>query len=650
MSYLEGLNPNQKKAVMHQNGPLLVLAGAGAGKTRVITYRILHLIAQGVAPEKILAVTFTNKAASEMRDRIHSLLKKDISVNRPVREFGTPYVSTFHALGVDILRENFRTLGVTKYFTIFDRNDSLRTMKESISRAGYDPKQFEPKKILGTVSKQKGEGVSLLEFEVNASNDYYNNIVSECWRHYENILRSEKAFDFDDLLLKTVQLLKENPNIRKRYQNIWSHIHIDEYQDTNTVQNELAKLLVGEGKNICVVGDIDQCIYTWRGAKVGNMLTFEKDFDGAQTILLEENYRSSKTIIAASNDIIAKNKNRQEKNLFTNNPDGEPISIFSAYSEIDEAYYITNKVASLIKEDTPINEIAVLYRANFQSRMLEEAFLDENIPYHVLGTRFFDRKEVKDVLSYVRLARNPESITDLKRIINEPKRGIGKVTLLRIVEGKEDECSPALQTKIEDFRSLMKEISNVLHKEKASDALKWLIKKTGIEDDLNSKGDEGLERLENIRELVTLASKYDRLGEEGVEKLLTDAALATDQDALEQKSDGVKLMTVHAAKGLEFDVVFVTGLEEGLFPHEGFEKKIDDEEERRLFYVALTRARKKVFLTSTQVRTIYGSQHINVPSEFLTDIDEQFVEEEQPFETTSDNSEEKIVYLDLDEL
>ena len=647
MSHLDGLNPSQKAAVEHTGGPLLVLAGAGAGKTRVITHRILHLISTGVAPEQILAVTFTNKAAKEMRERVLDLLDKSTAVNRPARTFGTPFVSTFHALGVDILRDNHKTLNVSKYFTIFDRSDSLRSIKEAIKEAGYDPGQFEPKKILGSISKQKGDGISFTRFEVEAGNDYYQNIVSECWRIYENILKKENAFDFDDLLVKTAELLREHENIRSRYQKLWSHIHIDEYQDTNKVQNEIATLLVGANNNICVVGDIDQCIYTWRGAQVGNMLDFEKLFPKAKTILLEENYRSTKTIIAASNDIITKNKNRQDKNLFTNNPDGERISVYSAYGETDEAYYVTSKVRALLEQNVPINEIAVLYRANFQSRMLEEAFLDENIPYQVLGIRFFDRKEVKDVLSYIRLALNPESITDLKRIINEPKRGIGKVTLLRVVEGRESECSPAVQSKLKDFKDMVKGIKEKLESQPPSEAIKYIIKITEIEKDLLSKGEEGLERLENIKELVTLASKYDRLGEEGIQKLLTDAALATDQDELSKESEGVKLMTVHAAKGLEFDVVFVAGMEEGLFPHEGSEKKIDNEEERRLFYVALTRARKKVYLTSTQVRTIYGAQHINIPSEFLTDIDEEYIENEAPFETSN---HEKTVYLDLDEL
>jgi len=647
MNHLDGLNPSQHEAVIHTSGPLLILAGAGAGKTRVITHRILNLIEQGIAPENILAVTFTNKAASEMRGRVEKLLGESASINRPARLEGLPYVSTFHALGVDILRENFRVLGVSKYFTIFDRNDSLKAAKEAIKEAGYDIGEFEPKKILGSISKQKSNGVALEEYEVEAGNDYYSNVVCECWKKYENILKREGAFDFDDLLLKTAVLLRKHKNIQKRYHSIWTHLHIDEYQDTNKVQNEIAKLLTGDENNICVVGDVDQTIYTWRGARIQNMLQFEKNYPDSKVVFLEENYRSTKTIIAVSNRIIEKNNNRQEKNLFTNNPDGEKISVHLAYGEIDEAYYITDKVQALLKDGVPINEIAVLYRANFQSRMLEEAFLDANIAYQVLGIKFFDRKEVKDILSYIRLALNPDSITDLKRVINEPRRGIGKVTLLRIVEEKENECSSAVRLKIEDFRRLIKKIKQKLDDAPPSEAIKFVLKTTGIEKDLLNKGEEGLERLENVKELVTLAKKYDRLKSEGIEKLLTDAALATDQDELNKEVDGVKLMTVHAAKGLEFDVVFITGLEEGLFPHTESEKKIDEEEERRLFYVALTRARKKVFLTNTQVRTIYGSQNINIPSEFLTDIDEEFLDNESMFETSS---KEKTVYLDISEL
>lgn len=650
MNHLHGLNPSQKEAVTHSSGPLLILAGAGAGKTRVITHRILHLIQQGIEPHKILAVTFTNKAAKEMRERVETLLRENSQIVGDITTITLPFISTFHSLGVDILRENFRVLGISKYFTIFDRSDSIRTIKQALKDAGYDGGQFEPKKILGSISKQKSEGLNQIQYGAEAMHDYYGNIVSEVWRYYQNTLTKENAFDFDDLLLKTKELLENNKEIREKYQDRWSHIHIDEYQDTNKVQNDIVKLLVGEEKNICVVGDLDQCIYTWRNAKVGNMLNFEKDFSQTKTILLEENYRSTKTIIAASNEIISKNIQRQEKKLFTNNPDGEKISSCSLYGELDEAYYITSKVKELKEKNISYDEIAVLYRANFQSRILEEAFLEEKIPYQVLGTRFFDRKEVKDILSFVRLALNPDSITDLKRIINIPARGIGKITLLRIVEGKENECSPAVQGKITDFRAMMKDITQILNTKKTSDSITHILKITGLEQSLREGKEEYEERLGNIYELVNLAKRYDRLeGIDGIQKLITDAALATDQDELEKKQIGVKLMTVHAAKGLEFDVVFITGLEEGLFPYTRVDQSSDTEEERRLFYVALTRARKKVYLTNTQVRTIFGSQQLNIPSEFITDIDEELLINESEF-ITDKNTADKIEYLNLDEL
>lgn len=652
MQYLNNLNNEQKTAVTHQDGPLLILAGAGAGKTRVITYRILHLIHSGVSPNSILAVTFTNKAAKEMRERVINLINEQSDVNRPVSMNESPYVSTFHALGVHILRENFRELNISKHFAIFDRSDSIRTVRQAIKDSGYDTGQFEPKKILGTISKQKGEGVSCSSFEATASNDYYRQIVSDVWKKYEKTLNDEKAFDFDDLLLKTAELLRTNKQVRDYYQSKWKYIHIDEYQDTNKVQNEIATHLSSLNNNICVVGDVDQTIYTWRGADISNMLHFEKDYPETTTVLLEENYRSTKTIITASNRIIEKNNNRPEKNLFTNNENGEKITIFNAYGEIDEAYFVTSKAKEIIDSGVNPKEIAVLYRANFQSRILEEAFLGEGVPYQVLGTRFFDRKEVKDILSFIRLTLNPDSITDLKRIMNVPPRGIGKVTLLRIVAGQEEECSPAMRQKIADFREMIRDIRKVIDERTPSEVIKFILKISGLEEVLQKGNEEDKERLENIRELVTLAKKYDALPlEEGLEKLMTDAALATDQDELSSDNGGVKLMTVHAAKGLEFDYVFITGLEEGLFPHQRMgESKIDNEEERRLFYVALTRARKKLFLSFTSVRTIFGSQQVNVVSEFITDIDDELVESnEQTYNSGSDGGE-KMEYLDLNDL
>ncbi|MCH7597883.1 UvrD-helicase domain-containing protein [Patescibacteria group bacterium] len=643
MEHPSHLNRRQQQAVLHREGPLLILAGAGAGKTRTIVYRILNLIKKGAAPESILAVTFTNKAANEMRRRIKELIESNMSTNRPVAEQTLPFVSTFHSLGVHMLRENARLLGISRHFTIFDRSDSIRTIKQAIHDAGFDPGVFEPRKILGTISRQKGNAHSLTEYNESLhENEYYPRTVASIWERYEALLKNEKAYDFDDLLLKAVELLKENPQVLKRYHDTWHYIHIDEYQDTNTVQNEMAKLLAQKFKNICVVGDIDQTIYSWRGANIGNLLSFEKTFPGAKTIILEENYRSTKNIINVSNAIIEKNSNRPLKVLFTNNSVGDKLSLYGAYDEIDEARFVVEKTKELMTNKTPVNDIAVLYRANFQSRILEELFLDGGIPYHVLGIRFFDRKDVKDILSYLRASLNPESISDLKRIINIPPRGIGKVTLMRMVVGTEHECTDAMRKKISAFRALLKTIKETALHKPPSETLHVIISKTGIEQSLKKNSDDGLERLENIHELLSLAKKYNRMKpRDGIEQLLTDAALATDQDELESNKDGVKLMTVHASKGLEFDCVFITGLEDGLFPHDGHSgERLDTEEERRLFYVALTRARKKIFLSYASLRTIFGLKKINSPSEFIGDIDEQFLEfENKPEEKT-------VSYLD----
>ena len=638
------LNERQLQAVFHQEGPLLIIAGAGAGKTRTLVYRILNLIKNGVAPESILAVTFTNKAAHEMRDRVYELVQKDLSINRPVTEQTLPFVSTFHSLGVHMLKDNARLLGISRHFTIFDRSDSLRAIKQATSDAGHDPGQFEPRKILATISRQKGDSHSFTEYSESVhENEYYPRIVVSIWEKYEALLKKEKAYDFDDLLLKAVELLKKHPQVLMHYQNTWHYIHIDEYQDTNTVQNEMAKLLAQKFRNICVVGDVDQTIYSWRGANIGNLLSFEKTFSHTTTVILEENYRSTKNIIDVSNAIIEKNNNRPKKVLFTNNVVGDKLSLYGAYDEVDEARFVVETTKKLMENGTPVNDIAVLYRANFQSRILEEFFLDEGVPYHVLGIRFFDRKEVKDILSYTRASLNPESTIDLKRIINVPPRGIGKVTLMRMIIGNEHECTDAMRKKIFDFRKLLSNIQKRVLEKPPSEALRFIISETGIEQSLNKDSEENLERLQNIHELITLAKKYDRMGpREGVEQLLTDAALATDQDELEIKKDGVKLMTVHAAKGLEFDFIFITGLEDGLFPHEGVEgEKRDEEEERRLFYVALTRARKKIFLSYASARTIFGLKKVNTPSEFITDIDEEYLEFKNDV-----SLREKIIYLD----
>ncbi len=659
--HLAGLNKEQLEAVLHMNGPLLIVAGAGAGKTKTITHRIVNLIKEGVPPEKILAVTFTNKAAKEMRDRIVAEIEKNAK-----GQVNIPFVSTFHSLGVHIIKENSRLVGVTKHFTILDENDSVAMIKEAIKESDLDPKQYEPKRIKNIISREKGKFTKLEDYFENAR-EYLPKIVARIWKIYENKKEKENALDFDDLLLKATTLLKENKDVRKIYQDRWQYIHVDEYQDTNEAQYLMSKLLSENHRNITVVGDADQNIYSWRGANLKNILSFEKDYPDAKIILLEENYRSTKNILEAANTVIKKNKYRPDKNLFTKNETGEKISIYEALDESDEAEFVATKILEILDRGQDVNlgslgrsdddgqrkfsaenfradkinilsSVAVLYRANFQSRVLEEAMLRYEIPYQVLGVKFFERKEIKDTLGYLRAALNPDSLSDIKRIINFPSRGIGKATLIKIFSKQIETLPPKMQVKINNFYRTLEEIKEKILTSSTSEVVKYTVKKSGIEAELKNGGDDDLERLENIKELATLALKYDHLKNgAGIEKLIEDASLASDQDSImlhdekKEKINAVKLMTVHASKGLEFKYVFVTGLEDGLFPHQrnGESKNAEDgEEERRLFYVALTRAKEKLFLSWANFRTIFGSRQINSPSEFLADIPEDLIENE----------------------
>jgi len=633
----EELNGSQRKAVDTTEGPLLVLAGAGAGKTKTITYRILNLIQKGVAPENILAVTFTNKAAKEMGDRILKLLGEERTVNRPVSIEGRPFVSTFHGLGAYIIKENFREVGIKKHFSIYDRTDSKRVVKEALEKNNYNPKEFDPAKILGVISREKGNFVTAEDYFSNISGGYFEDIVAQVWQDYEVALKKENALDFDDLILVSAKLLQKE-EIRKVYGERWKYLHIDEYQDTNKVQYQIAEAIAHDHQNICAVGDIDQNIYSWRGANIKNILNFEKDYKGAKLVVLEENYRSTQTILAVANKIIEKNKFRKEKILVTRNGVGEKVGTFEALTENHEAQFVVEKVKELKEKGVALSEIAVLYRANFQSRVLEEEFLAKGVEYHVLGTRFFERKEVKDILAFLRFCLNPESISDLKRIINVPPRGIGKTTLLKIVENKEDSLPPAMKIKMNSFRELLRRIKNFALQNPPSKTILYIAEEVGLNKNLE-KSEEGIERIENIKELAVLASRYDKMfheedgtknWENGIEKLLEDTSLVSDQDSDKEDKEAVRLMTVHASKGLEFGYVFVTGLEEGLFPHNRDESlsEEDSEEERRLFYVAVTRAKKKLFLSYAQTRTIFGSRGVNIPSEFILEIPDEFIERE----------------------
>lgn len=634
-SYLSRLNPRQKEAVLAVEGPVSVLAGAGSGKTSVLTTRIYHLIRQGVPADQILAVTFTNKAAREMRERLGKMLP-----DAPL-----PFVATFHGLGRELLQTYGSALGIPRYFTIYDRDDSKSAIREALKALDVDPKEVPPGAVLARISKAKSEGMDVQEFrEKHSRESFRSRIVAEAWLRYEDTLKKEKSLDFDDLIVLPVKLLRAHEDVRAKVQQRFSHLHVDEFQDTNDLQGELAKLIAGDTQNIFVVGDIDQSIYTWRGATIENLLRFEETYPRAKHIVLEHNYRSTKTIVDAANMVIERNVNRKEKRSVTDNAQGERITIHPARTAEEEAQWVAREAKRMIGRGTAAEEIAVLYRTNAQSRALEEAFLHASVPYRLLGTRFYDRKEVKDVLAWVRLALDPSRESDRMRAVQAPSRGIGKVTLGKILAGKRDELRAADRAKVDAFENVVKGLSEMAQTATPSAFVKFVIQNSGLESALLKEGEEGQERLENARELGALASRYDATpGLEGISAFLSDVALAGDQDEMDRPRDakkpGVTLMTVHAAKGLEFDVVFVTGMEEGLFPHEGMaeDEDRDEEEERRLFYVAITRARKRLILTLARIRRIYGTDYLSEPSQFLRDIDPLLIDYDEADEYGAEN-------------
>lgn len=638
---LKGLNPMQQQAVLHQEGPLLIVAGAGAGKTKTITHRIAHLIKKGVSPEQILAITFTNKAAKEMRERTATLLELSGVSTRP-------HFATFHSLGVLLLREEGHQLGIPRYFSILDESRSISLIKESMKKESIDPKQYEPKKIRGVISREKSAGRTCEEYS-NEVGSGFGDIVASIWRHYERLCGREQSLDFDDLLLKTWQLLNRFPEVREKYRLKWKYLHVDEYQDTNELQYRIVRLLTGPTHNICVVGDSDQNIYSWRGANLKNILHFEKDFPDTTVVMLEENYRSTKNILSAANDIIKKNEIRVEKNLFTNSSEGEKITICECYDEQTEGDYIAKKILKKNASGVAYSDMAILYRANFQSRALEEAMLRNKIPYQVLGTKFFDRKEIKDILAYIQASFDPSLVgNDMARIINIPARGIGEKTFEKIKDGSWDLLSATMLAKVNTFMQLLENIRLRQKHVPPSELIKYILVESGLEKALIEGTDEERDRLENIQELVTVAKRYDE-EKDGLIHMLDDAALVSDQDTLMYTTTGVRLMTVHAAKGLEFKVVFITGLEENLFPHKGFgerKNKEQNEEERRLMYVAVTRAKEKLFLTYAGVRYIYGTREMHSLSPFLSDISETLVENEWRLTPETSEGNYKTIFLD----
>ncbi len=622
MAILDGLNECQREAVLATDGPLLIVAGAGSGKTKTIAHRIAYLISQGTPAEKILAVTFTNKAAEEMRARILKLLSDERIHIQPER---LPFMSTFHSLGAHIIREDGTAIGIPRYFSILDEEDSRSVVKNLIEEYELDPESFPPARVRANISHLKNELISPETLAQESGGSFYEERISRIYAAYEAQLARMRALDFDDLLLKPLALFEQSSDARARWQNRWTHIHIDEYQDTNRAQYTLSRVLAAVYKNIAVVGDVDQAIYSWRGADFRNLLQFELDWPDTRVITLEDNYRSTRVILEAANAVIVQNKARKEKNLRPTKGVGEPITLVLLENERQEAMLIAEYVTTIVSGGTKPNSIAVLFRTNAQSRAIEEAFLKKNIPYRLIaGVKFYERKEIKDVLAYCRYALNPEDLLSKKRIINVPPRGIGKATMVKYIEKKELDAKE--KSKVKVFEDLMSDLQKEISESPASQALRTVIKKAGFEAHYKDNKLER-DRLENIGELLSVAKKFDPLAPpEGIARLCAEAALATENTEIEKKENGeIILLTAHAAKGLEFDVVIITGMEEGLFPHSLSQTPDELEEERRLFYVALTRARDKIIITLAARRMLYGDISYNDPSRFLGEIPEHLI-------------------------
>lgn len=635
MDFTSGLNDKQKEAVLHTEGPLLVLAGAGSGKTRVLTHRIAHLIEnKGVTPWSILAITFTNKAAAEMRERVGHLVGEET-----VRDM---WISTFHAMCVRILRRNSEKLGYGRYFTIYDTADQKALLKEIMKMLNLNEKNYPISSVLGTISSQKNQYITAEEFAASAGDDYKNKIMAKIYAHYQKKLKENDAMDFDDLLLNTCLLFRDHKDVLEFYQNKFRYILVDEYQDTNGVQYQLVQMLAKKYKNLCVVGDDDQSIYGWRGADIRNILDFERDFEKAEVVRLEQNYRSTQNILDAANHVVAHNQGRKVKNLWTQNEKGELISILQMDNEYREADAISEIIVNGIEEgDYEYKDYAILYRTNAQSRVLEEKMMQNDIPYRLLGgTRFYERKEVKDMLAYLRTVANTKDDVSMKRIINVPKRGIGAASLEAITRygiaqnmnfyeaaklAKEFGIlgnGPA--TKVLGFVSLVEELRAIAEDGDLKALLEAIIEKTSYRDYLRqTEGEDYQDRIANIEELVSKAVTYMENNEEPtLAQFLEDIALVADVDNYDASSNSIVLMTLHSAKGLEFPVVFIPGVEEGLFPSYMSMTEGDDkvEEERRLCYVGITRAREKLYMLYTQQRTVFGRTQGTVRSRFIKEL------------------------------
>ena len=619
---LKNLNDRQIEAVKSVNGPLLVLAGAGSGKTRVLTTRVAYLIDEiGINPYNILAITFTNKAALEMKNRVGNMLGEDVKRIQ---------ISTFHSFGVTILRDNCNLLGYKSNFTILDSDDSLTVIKKILKELNLDSKEYNPKAIRNRISGAKNQVLSPLEYKRYANTDFEEKVCL-IYEKYEQKLSASNSVDFDDLLILPINLFRKNPDILKKYQERFQYILIDEYQDTNEAQYVLVKMLSAKHKNICVVGDESQSIYSFRGSNYRNILNFERDYPNCKVVLLEQNYRSTGNILGAANEIIANNKQRKDKNLWTEKGMGDKIIYHRSYDEKDEAHYVMSEIKNLINDGVPRDDIAILYRTNAQSRTIEEALLRENIPYKVIGSfYFYNRKEIKDLISYLKLIYNPDDDISLMRVINTPKRGVGDKSISDL-NLKADSLGKSLYEVIDsgkplEFKKIIEEIR--FHKDNITltELVDLILDKSGIKEELI--GEDTIEseiRLENLEEFKSITRNFEEnYGVVSLEEFLLEISLVADMNEHKDEVDVVTLMTVHSAKGLEFEYVFILGLEEGIFPHSNSLMSDNEiEEERRLCYVAITRAKKKLWLVNAQKRTIYGMDSVNSPSRFINEIDDK---------------------------
>lgn len=643
MSIYDKLNEPQREAVYHTDGPLLILAGAGSGKTRVLTHRIAYLIGErGVNPWNILAITFTNKAAEEMRQRVDNLVG-----------FGAEsvWVSTFHSACVRILRRFIDRLGYENHFTIYDTDDQKTLIKEVCRKVDVDTKVFKERSLLSAISSAKNEMILPDEFELNAGGDFAKMKIAKVYREYEAQMRANNALDFDDLLVKTVQLLQTQPDVLESYQERFRYIMVDEYQDTNTVQFQLVSLLAGKYKNLCVVGDDDQSIYKFRGANIRNILDFEHEFPDAKVIKLEQNYRSTGNILNAANSVIANNRGRKEKSLWTENGEGELIRLRQFDTAFDEADFIGEDIKNAVRQGGSYNDSAVLYRTNAQSRLLEEKFIAMNIPYKIVGgVNFYARREIKDLLAYLKTIDNGRDDVAVRRIINVPKRGIGLTTINRIQESATERgigfyealLAPELiagvgrsATKLDSFAALIEYFKTLEEEMNITDLLQEVIEKTGYIESLeNEDKEEAKTRKENIDELISKAATYEESCQDKDEKatlsgFLEEVALVADIDSLDEDQEYVVLMTLHSAKGLEFPRVYLAGMEDGLFPgymsiNAGDREEL--EEERRLCYVGITRAEQELTLTSARRRMVHGETQYNPMSRFVKEIPRELLD------------------------